>query len=246
MQQIETKLRKLKLSGIVKSLELRNRYAIDNQLSYMEFIEQLLEDEMDNRKTNRMKKMQSKSKLAQNKNIEEFSFSYQPKLNKKSIYDLATCNYIEKGENIIFMGKPGVGKTHLANALGLEAIKQGYEVYFTDASLMLYELYKSRIEGRYEKTLRKYTKPDLLIIDEIGFKAMKKEAVDDFFEVIKTRYERRSIILTSNRNFEEWDKLFGDQVPASAILDRLLHHAHIFKLTGESYRIKQYFDKKKN
>ena len=126
MQPIESKLKKLRLAGIAKNVEIRNRYAIDNQLSYMEFIETLIDDELDNRSTNRLKKLQYKSKLKMDKNLEEFDFSYQPKLNKKIIYDLSTCQYIKRGENIIFMGKPGAGKSHLANALGLEAIKRGH------------------------------------------------------------------------------------------------------------------------
>ncbi len=120
----------------------------------------------------------------------------------------------------------------------------GHYLMFADASDMLFDVYRSKIEGAHHKILQKYIKPDLLIIDKIGFKELKKEVTDDLFEIVKSRYEKKSIIITTNRNFEDWGLLFGDQVLASAILDRLLHHAHIFKLTGESYRMKQYTEKK--
>ena len=134
----------------------------------------------------------------------------------------------------------GTGKSHLANALGLQAIQKGKNVLFTDTTAMLNNLYASRADGTYKRVIAKYIKPDLLILDEIGFKQLNREVMDDLFEIVKSRYEENSIIITTNRNFEEWGDMIGDDVLASAIIDRLLHHSKIFKLKGNSYRMKKF------
>lgn len=136
------------------------------------------------------------------------------------------------------MGKPGVGKTHLANALGLEAVHQGFKVRFTHANSLIEELHQAKADGKYYSVLSRIKKLDLLIIDELGFKKIPQYGLDDFFEIIRQRYETASLIITTNRNFEDWGLLFGDAIMASAIIDRIIHHATIFKITGESYRIR--------
>lgn len=153
---------------------------------------------------------------------------------------MAACQYISQKQNIVLMGKPGVGKTHLANALGLEAFKKGYKVMFTHANSLIDQLHRSKTDGKYYTTLNKTNKTDLLILDELGFKKVPQNGMDDFFKIIRGRYETGSIIITTNRNFEDWGVLFGDPVMASAIIDRIVHHAVILKITGNSYRIKQY------
>lgn len=238
MQEIINKLKKFKLSGMVKSLESRNQYAIENQLSYLDFLSLLLEDEECNRQSNSIKKRYSKSRLDSSKTIMGYDFNYQPGLNKREILDLSSCRFIEEKKNIIFMGNPGVGKTHLANAIGLEALKKGYKVLFTHSNDMVNKLISSKGDGSYFTVLRELLNVDLLIIDEVGFKKITLNYVDEFFEVIRRRYENKSIIITTNRNFEEWGNIFGDVVLASAIIDRLVHHSYIFKIEGNSYRIK--------
>ena len=179
--------------------------------------------------------------------MEDYDFSYQPELDKKQIYDLASCRFIKLKKNIIFMGKPGTGKTHLANAIGLEALKQNYKVIFMHLNELIEKLFSAKGDGTYLYNIRNLLNADLLIIDEIGFKKIPQNGLDDFFEIIRRRYENGSIIITTNRNFEDWGKIFGDQVLASAIIDRIVHHAHIVKIKGESYRIKNYkFKNKKN
>jgi DNA replication protein DnaC len=236
--EIIKQLQGLKLSGMAKSIEARNQYAIENNLSYMDFISLLLEDEYSNRASNSYIKRLRQSKLDPSKGLEAFDFSFQPKLNKKKIIDLQGLRFITEKENIIFMGNPGVGKTHLANALGLEALKKGYKVKMLCMTDMLSMLTASRGDGTYNKALKELVSIDLLIIDEIGFKKVPQDAVDEFFEIVKRRHENGSIIITTNRSFEDWANVFGDQVLASAIIDRLVHHCHIIKIIGPSYRMK--------
>lgn len=238
MQAVIKKLYEYKLSGIARTLDARNRYAVENQLTYIDFLSLLLEDEAGNRRSNSYRKRFSKSKLDSMKTLENYDFSYQPELNKKEILNLASCRYIEDRSNIIFMGNPGVGKTHLANALGIEAIKMGYKVLFVQANDLLLKLVSSRGDGTYYELMKELTTVDLLIIDEVGFKKVTANYVDEFFEIIRRRYENGSIIITTNRPFEEWSNIFGDAVLASAIIDRLVHHVNVIKITGKSYRIK--------
>ena len=240
MENLKTKLRQFKLAGIVKSLEIRNKFAIDNNISYLEFMELLMDDELVNRKANSFGKRLIKSKINTIKCIDEFDFNYQPKLNKKLILDLASCRFINENTNIVLMGKPGVGKTHLANALGLEALKQGYNVLFLHINDLIEKLNAAKADGSYRQLMNLLTATDLLILDELGFKKIPAEFIDGVFEVIRKRYESGSIIITSNRNFEDWANIFGDAVLASAIIDRIVHHAFIIKIDGDSFRTKNF------
>lgn len=205
----------------------------------MEFIELLVNDEIINRQNNGNSKRIQKAKFAQHKTLEEYNFNCQPSINKRFIYNLGTCEFVRKKENVAFIGPPGTGKTHLATALGLKAISQGYNVLFTTVNQMLEELYISRADNSFNQKLRYYIKPDLLILDELGLKKLNQNSVDDFYEVISRRYENGSIIVTSNKVFEEWARIFYDPVLASAILDRFIHHCHFVLIKGESYRMKQ-------
>ncbi|MEO1783458.1 IS21-like element helper ATPase IstB [Thermodesulfobium sp. 4217-1] len=243
MKDIINKLSKLKLQGIAKSIEARNAFAIESNLSYIDFLSLLIEDEFTNRQTNSYKKRFSSSKLDPNKTLLDYDFLYQPELNRKMILDLSSCNYIKEKKNIVFMGNPGVGKTHLANALGIEAIKLGYKVIMIHTSDLLNKLLIAKGDGTYYNTLKDLLDVHLLIIDEIGFKRIDTNAVDEFFEIIRRRYENGSIIITTNRPFEEWANVFGDAVLASAIADRIIHHCYVFKITGKSYRMKELIKK---
>lgn len=237
-------LHALKLAGMAKCLETRNAYALEKQLSYMDFLDLLIEDELANRQSNSYRKRFVASKLSEEKSIQTYDFSCQPKLDKKVILDLASCRFIHEKRNIIFMGNPGVGKTHLANAIGLEILKQGLKVQFVHATELIELLLAARGNGSYSATIKKMIDLDCLIIDELGFKALPKSSVDEFFEIIRRRYEHKSIIITSNRNFEDWPDVFGDAVLAGAIVDRIIHHSHVIRITGNSYRTKHLIDQK--
>ncbi|MCB0641519.1 MAG: IS21-like element helper ATPase IstB [Phaeodactylibacter sp.] len=246
-QALEDKLRYLRLSAMQQTVQQRNQYALDNKLSYMEFFEMLIEDECARRKSNAHKQRLAKSRLHPNKTFDNYDFSFQPELDKQLVHELLGCRFIDAHKNIIFLGKPGVGKTHLANAIGLQALNQGYKVLFAHANSLMDKLLTARADESHRRLIASVIQADLLIIDELGFRKIPQEALDDFFEIIRTRYEAKPTIFTSNRNFEDWEQIFGDRVLAGAIIDRIVHHAYIFKITGDSYRIKNFKqDKKKN
>jgi DNA replication protein DnaC len=231
------KLREFKLSGIARTIDVRLTKAISENLSHSEFLELLLEDEINQRSDNRRKRLYGGAHLPYEKGLEDFDFTFQPSVKKAEILELATGNFIAKHENILFIGQPGTGKTHLSVALGLKALGYGYTVLFTSVAEMITTLEQSRADLSYQRKIQLYTKPDLLILDELGYKTMAESTVEDFFEIVSRRYEKGSIIITSNRDFGEWDKIFIDKTLTGAILDRLVHHCHITHIKGESYRV---------
>lgn len=232
-------LRNLKLSGIAKTLEVRNEQAIKEKLSYMEFLELLIEDELANRKDNSYKKRFQKAHFPFTKTLEEYDFNLQPTLNRQEIYNLATCEFIRKKENVVFIGPPGTGKTHLSISIGIKALQQGYKVIFTTVSDMMSALFESKADNSYAQKLKYYLSSDLLILDELGFRKLNEHIVDQFYEIISQRYEKGSLIITSNKTFDEWGNIFWDSILASAILDRIVHHCHLVLIKGESYRMRE-------
>lgn len=238
METLLANLRQLKLATMAQNLEMRNRHALEKQISYLEFLVLLIEDEIVKRQSNGYQSRLKESRLDTQKILDSYDLSYQPDLDRRLLFDLASCRFIEQRSNAIFMGKPGVGKTHLAHAIGLEAVKRGKKVLFAHTNEMVEKLFASRADGSYQSVLQRYLKPDLLILDELGFKKMPQNSLEDFFEIVRRRYETGSMIITTNRNFEDWGNLFGDRVIASAIIDRIVHHATIVKLNGNSYRVK--------
>jgi len=242
--ELNTRLKELKLAWIRKTYEIRNKEAIERRLSYIEFLELLLEDELRNREDNSFKRRRTKSNLPYDKTLDDYDFNFQPTLNKKLIFDLATCNFIEKKENIILIWQPWTWKTHIAVSIANNALLRGYSVVFTSASEMIDNLHKSFADNTQDNKLKYYIKSDLLILDEFGFKPLSQNMIHYFFEIISRRYEKKSMIITSNKVLEEWDSILFDRTLITAILDRLMHHCNLLHIKWESYRIKDYLENK--
>ena len=172
------------------------------------------------------------------KTLDDFDWSFNPSLKKKQVYDLATCRFVRETRDVLWLGPPGVGKSHLVQALGYQAIKAGFGVLYRSIFDVVRDFLHDEALGGEDKVLAKYLKPDLLIIDDMGMKQLPKRSVEYLFEIIMRRYETRSTMLTSNRPLEDWGKLLGDVPSATAILDRFLHHAEIIRITGKSYRLR--------
>ena len=238
MNMLKSRLRDFKLSGIYNSLEDRISYANEKSLSHVELLDLLFEDESNNRMQNRYKRSYTRAKFPSHKTLEDFDFSFQPSVDKRMINDCATCNFITEKKNVVFIGNPGVGKTHLSIAIGIRALMKGFKVCFTSVAEMLHSLNASRADNSYYQRISFYLRPDLLILDELGFKKLPGYSADDFFEIISKRYEKGSVIITTNKAFEQWGDIVADNVLASAIIDRIAHHSTVIKINGPSYRAK--------
>ena len=237
-QHLVPKLKALRLSGILDTLEVRTQQAIAEQWTYGDFLERLLEDEVERRGQKQLALRVRRAALNTGKTLETFDFTFNPGVNRQLIYDLATGNFIRDRRNVLLCGPTGVGKSHLAQALAHEACRRGFDVVFTDAHKLLRHLQAGRADGTYDKRLAAYTRVDLLVIDDFGLKPMQPPAAQDLYDVINERYERGAILLTSNRAPAEWATWFADPLLASAGLDRLSHRAHVLIITGASYRAK--------
>ena len=237
-QHLVPKLKALRLSGILDTLDVRTQQAITEQWSYGDFMERLLEDEVERRAQKQLALRLRRATLNTSKSLETFDFTFNPTLNRQLIYDLATGNFIREKRNVLICGPTGVGKSHLAQSLAHEACRRGFDVIFTDAYKMLRHLQGGRADNTYDRRLATYTRADLLVIDDFGLKPMPHPAAQDMYDVINERYEKCSILLTSNRAPAEWATWFADPLLASAGLDRLSHRAHAIIVTGSSYRSK--------
>jgi DNA replication protein DnaC len=229
-------LKKLRLSGVLQTLDLRMRQAADDDLSLPEFLLRLLTDEVERRDAKQIDSRLRRASFEHHKSLEDFDFGFNPKIPKNKIIDLATCTFIGKHENVCFVGQTGVGKSHIAQAIGHRACVAGYHVIFTSAHKLLTDLRAGRGDGTHERRLARYCGVDLLIIDDLGLRGLTGDEPLDLYEIIRQRYERGSTIITSNRALEEWAPLFKDALLASAAMDRLRHHAHVIEITGNSYR----------
>jgi DNA replication protein DnaC len=229
-------LKKLRLSGVLQSLDVRVRQASEGELSHTEFLLRLLMDEIDRREGRQTDLRLRRASFEHAKTLEDFDFHFNPRLPKAKLLELATCAFVAKRENIALVGPTGTGKSHLAQALGHRACVAGHNVLFMPAHQLLDELRAARADGSYERRMQRYTAPEVLIIDDLGLRPLREPEPLDLYEIVRGRYERASTIVTSNRAIEEWYPLFGEPLLASATMDRFLHHAHVVVMAGRSYR----------
>ena len=236
--QIEGHMRTLKLRGMLGVYKELGDRAAASKLQYEEYLALLLEEEVSRKTEGSIRAKITKAKFPYIKTIEEFDFSFQPNLKDKEVIRLSSLDFIEQKDNVIFLGPPGVGKTHQSVGLGMKACMAKHRVVFTSAQRLIEELMLGQRDGSLMERLMAYSRQNLLIIDELGYMPITREQANLLFQIISIRYEKGSIILTSNYNFDEWGKIFEDNVVASAIIDRLVHHARIFYINGSSYRVK--------
>ena len=229
-------LKRLRLSGILQSLDVRTREAADDSLSHTEFLYRLLQDEVSRRDQKGLDLRLRRAAFDELKVIEDFDFTFNPRLPKAKLVDLSTGHFIQRHEAVILVGPTGVGKSHLAQALGHRACRLGHSVVFTNANEMFVALRAARAENGFERRLLRYTSADLLIVDDLGLRPLRGDEPLDLYEIIRQRHHRGATVMTSNRAIEEWPPLFGDALLASAAMNRLLDGAHVVVLEGASHR----------
>jgi DNA replication protein DnaC len=228
----------LRLSGLARSLEVRLQEATGNQLNHVEFLELILNDELAVRTERRIDRRLRAADFRDLKTLDDFDWQFNPSIKKKQVCDLASCHFIDQQRDVLWLGPPGTGKSHLAQAIGYQAIKAGFHVMYRSIFDLVRDFLHDEAFDGQDKVLNKYLRPDLLIIDDMGMKQLPKRSGEYLFEIIMRRHEKRSTMMTSNRPLEDWGKLVGDVPAAGAILDRFLQHAETITITGKSYRLK--------
>ncbi len=231
-------LRKLRLSGLMETLDTRLEEAQGARMTHEEFLELILQDELLVRDARKLARRVKSAEFRDLKTLEDFDWSFNPRIQRTQMYDLATGKFIKQRRDILFCSPPGTGKSHLVQAIGYQLIKLGYLVLYRSIFDVVRDFLHDEAMDGQERVVKRYLKPDLLIIDDFGMKQLPKRSGEFLFEIVMRRYETRSTIMTTNRPVEDWGKLLGDVPTATAILDRFLHHAEIINVAGDSYRLR--------
>lgn len=239
LEQTQSHYRSLRLNATALHLTDLLAQAEANELSYLDFAQQLAQHEMAERTRGRIARHLKQAQLPAHKPLEAFDYRHQTTITKRQVNALLDFGFIDERQNLVFIGPPGVGKTHLAIGIALKAIEAGYKVLFRTALALVEELELAEMKGELKKRLSQLAKYDVLVIDELGYLPMTRQARYNLFQLINSLYEYRSIILTTNKDFTNWGEFFHEDAVAVPIIDRVIHHSHIFMLGGESYRLKQ-------
>ena len=239
LEQLHHALLGLGLGEMDARLESCLEQAAQAQPSYADFLGELLQQELEARSLRTLQTRLRLANLPSSKTLAQFEFGFQPSIDERQIRELQTLRFAQEAENVILLGPPGVGKTHLAVGLAIEAIRGGFGAYFVTAHTLVTDLGKAAREGKLERRLRVYLHPKVLVVDEVGYLPLDEVGATLFFQLVSARYERGSILLTSNKSYGEWGQIFGEHTLAAAILDRLLHHSTTINIQGESYRLKE-------
>jgi DNA replication protein DnaC len=236
--RLQSALKQLRLSGLAETLDVRLQEAASHQLTHAEFLELILQDELLVREQRMIGRRVKAASFKDHRVLDDFDWSFNPSIPRKQIFDLATCRFVRESRDVLLMGPPGVGKSFVVQAVGYQAIKQGFVVLYRSIFDLVRDFLRDEAFDGEEKVLARYLKPDLLLVDDMGMKNLPKRSGEFLFEIIMRRYETRSTMMTSNRPLQDWGKLIGDVPSATAILDRFLHHAEIITMNGRSYRLR--------